>query len=386
MKTPDQDIKFAASTVDEQIDGLTDAQDEQLLASSLNARMMHDLHQLYDHASYSRQLGRSLERIGQRLESKRAQSVEVDKLNKQHMPPVKVKAATSPTQSRSKRKNTSDARSSFVSRVASLAAVFFVTILVGSLLLTLLATRQHGSVTSGNQVISVHMGPASFLTSSVILRPGMSLELVNDNPVVHIIDNGYWNDNNQVVLLHEPGMPKSPINFETVHETHLIGPFQTPGTYHLFDEIHLNMNLTIRVQLSGTPGVVTPTPVENAVRVHLEQQAFLPGTITIHRGTSLLLINDTLSEEHIIMNGYWKDNHIVYVVARGKPVPAQVSLNLQNNPNASLEYVNGQGLPVVDIVFQPGNSEQVIGPFTMSDTYTFFDTVHVGMNLTVVVQ
>lgn len=383
MKTPDQDIKFAASTVDEQIDGLTDTQDEQLLASSLNARMMRDLYQIYDHASYSRQLELSLERIGQHLESKRAQSIEVDK---QHMPPVKVKATTLQTQNHSKKKNTSDARSSFVSRLASLAAVFFVTILVGSLLLTLLATRQHGSVTSGNQIISVHMGPASFLTPSVILRLGMSLELVNDNPVVHIIDNGYWGDNQQKFLLHEPGMPKSPINFETIHETHLIGPFNTIGTYHLFDEIHVNMNLTIRVQLSGTPGVVTPTPVENAVRVHLEQQAFLPDTITIRRGTSLLLINDTLSEEHIIMNGYWKDNHIVYVVARGKPVPAQVSLNLQGNPNASLEYVNGQGLPVVDIVFQPGNSEQVIGPFTTAGTYSFLDTIHIDANLTVVVK
>ena len=86
------------------------------------------------------------------------------------------------------------------------------------------------------------------------------------------------------------------------------------------------------------------------------------------------------------MNGYWKDNHIVYVVARGKPVPAQVSLNLQGNPNASLEYVNGQGLPVVDIVFQPGNSEQVIGPFTTAGTYSFLDTIHIDANLTVVVK
>lgn len=385
MKAPDQDIKFAASTVDEQIGALTDTQDEQLLASSLNARMLHDLYQVYDHASYSRQLELSLERIGQHLESKRAQSVEVDKSNKQHMPPVKVKATTLQTQNRSKKKNTSDARSAFVSRLASLAAVFFVTILVGSLLLTLLATRQHGSVTSGNQIISVHMGPASFLASSVTLRPGMILELVNDNPVVHIIENGYWDDNEQKFLLHEPGMPKSPIEFDVIHETHLIGPFQIPGTYHLFDAIHVAMNLTIRVQVSGTSGVVTPTPVENAARVYLEEGTFRPQTVTIHKGMSISLINDT-PFEHIIMNGYWKDNHAVYIVVRGKPVPQQILRTIQGDKTARLEYASGQGLPVVEIVFQPGNVQPLIGPFTTAGTYSFFDTVHVGMNLTVVVQ
>ena len=41
---------------------------------------------------------------------------------------------------------------------------------------------------------------------------------------------------------------------------------------------------------------------------------------------------------------------------------------------------------MVDIVVQPGNFESVIGPFMTAGTYSFFDTVHLGMNLMVVVQ
>ncbi|HEY6542799.1 MAG TPA: hypothetical protein VIZ18_17785, partial [Ktedonobacteraceae bacterium] len=177
MKTSDQDTNFAASTVDEQIDALTEVQDEQTLSSSFNARMLHDLYQVYDHASYSRQLERSLERIGQRLESKRMQSVEANQQGKQHVP-IKVIASTAHSRSRSQRESTRAAGSPILSRLASLAAVFFVALLVGSLLITLLATRHHGSNIGGNQapqIITVHMGPASFLVSSVILRPGMSV-------------------------------------------------------------------------------------------------------------------------------------------------------------------------------------------------------------------
>lgn len=389
MKISDQDAKFAASTVDEQIDALTELQNEESHSSSLNARMLHDLYQVYDHASYSRQLERSLERIGQRLAAKRTQSVEADGMEKQQMLPLKAIHAPAPIRDRPREKRISARSSPVLSRLASLAALFFVALLVGSLLLTLLATRHLVNNIAGKpvpQVIAVHMGPASFLVSSVILQPGMSLQLVNDTSVVHIIDNGYWDDSDQKNLLHEPGMPKSPINFEAIHETHLIGPFQTPGTYHLFDEIHLNMNLTIYVQLSGTPGGITPTPVASAVRVYLEQGTFRPRTITIHKGMSILVTNDIPQEMHVIMNGYWNGNNAVYVVARGKPVPHQVQLNLQNNPLAKLEYIDGQGVLLVDVVVQPGNSEQMIGPFTTIGTYSFFDSVHVGMNLTVVVQ
>lgn len=391
MKTSDQDTNFAASTVDEQIDTLTELQDEEIRASSLNARMLHDLYQVYDHASYSHQLERSLERISQRLEAQRIQNVEVDRQEKQDAQPARAIPAPAPTRSRSREKRLSARRSRMLSRLASLAAVFFVALLVGSLLLTLLATRHHGSETVGKQepqIISVHMGPASFLVSSVILHPGMSLQLVNDNPVVHIIENGYWADaaNPEQVRLHEPGMPRSPIEIDTLHQTHLIGPFQTIGVYHLFDSIHVAMNLTIRVQSSGTPGGVTPTPVENVARVHLQLQTFLPGTITIRKGMSLLLINDNPGIEHIITNGYWKNGHAIYLFARGKPIPPQVLNNLQHNPVAQIQYIDGQGVPFMNITMLPSNSQVVIGPFSKAGTYSFFDPVHFGMNLTVVVQ
>ncbi len=243
-----------------------------------------------------------------------------------------------------------------LSRLASAAALFFVALLVGSLLLTLLATRHHGSETVGKQepqIISVHMGPDSFLVSSIILRSGMSLQLVNDTSVVHIIENGYWNDSGQINLLHEPGMPTSPLEIAALHQTHLIGPIKSTGIYHLLDTIHVFMNLTIRVQSSGTPGGVTPTAAENAVRVHLQLQSFLPRTITIRKGMSLLLINDNAGVEHLITNGYWKDGHAIYLFARGKPVLQQVLNNIQHNPVAQVQYIDGQGIPFVNITMSP---------------------------------
>jgi hypothetical protein len=181
-------------------------------------------------------------------------------------------------------------------------------------------------------------------------------------------------------------MPPATLYFEALHETHLIGLFKTLGTYHLFDEIHVNMNLTIYVQPFGTPGAVTSTTFNNAVPIYLEQQTFRPPTITIHKGMSLLLINTIPYEMHVIMNGYWKGDHIVYIAARGKSLPRQVQLNLQGDSTAKLEYIDGQGVPIVDIVVQPGNSDVEIGPFLTAGTYSFFDIVHFGMNLTVVVQ
>ncbi len=389
MKTSDQDTNFAASTVDEQIDALTELEDEEGTSTSLNARMLQDLYQAYDHASYSRQLERSLERIGQRLEVERVQSAGTNGLKEQQMPQLRAIHAPAPTQSRLQKKRLPARRSLLLSRLASLAAVFFVALLVGSLLLTLLASRHHRSETVGKsepEIISVHMGPDSFLVSSIILHPGMSLQLVNDNAVVHIIENGYWNDNGQINLLHEPGMPTSPIEFDTLHQTHLIGPFKTAGIYHLLDSIHVFMNLTIRVQSSGTSGVVTPTPVENAARVHLEPLSFLPRTITIHKGMSLLLINDNPGIEHLITNGYWRNGHAIYLFARGKSIPPQVLNNLQHNPLAQIQYIDGQGVPFVNITMLPSNSQVVIGPFSKVGTYSFFDPVHFGMNLTVVVE
>jgi hypothetical protein len=386
MKTHDQDKEFAANKVDEQIAGLAETQDEHAGSSTLNAHIVHDLYQVYDHASFRLQLARSLEHIEQRLEVKRTQSVGA---NEQSTKPVQTITDIQRMEIRPKQRSTSRPRSRFVAYLAPLAAVFLVALLVGGLVLTLLATRSHRSDTGGKPEIetaAVHMGPASFLSSSVILHPGMSLLLVNDTAVPHIIKNGYWKDNGTTILLHEHGMSTSPIAFATAHETHIIGPFDTDGTYHLFDSIHPAMNLVILVEQSGSPGAGSPTPSRGVAFVHLEQKTFQPGAVNLHKGMSLLLISATPFEDHIIANGYWKNGHAVYDVARGKPIPEQVSRNLHGDSAAKLEYVDGQGMPYVYMMFQPGNSNPLIGPFTTTGTWYFFDTIHANMNLIVVVQ
>ena len=88
------------------------------------------------------------------------------------------------------------------------------------------------------------------------------------------------------------------------------------------------------------------------------------------------------------MNGYWKNNHAVYIVAHGKPVPRQVQLNLQGDSTAQVKYIDGQRVPIVDITMLPSDSQAVIGPFMTPGTYSFFDPIQLTArgNLTVVVQ
>ncbi len=68
---------------------------------------------------------------------------------------------------------------------------------------------------------------------------------------------------------------------------------------------------------------------------------------------SLLLINDNAGVEHLITNGYWKDGHAIYLFARGKPVLQQVLNNIQHNPVAQVQYIDGQGIPFVNITMSP---------------------------------
>ncbi len=88
--------------------------------------------------------------------------------------------------------------------------------------------------------------------------------------------------------------------------------------------------------------------------VHMGQTNFTQASITISKGSSLNLINDT-AVTHIIANGTWEQN-----TARAPTVN-----NLQ---------------------FSTANQSQTIGPFTTAGTFHLYCVVHPGMNLIVTVQ
>jgi plastocyanin len=102
------------------------------------------------------------------------------------------------------------------------------------------ATGQAGSAT-------VHLTATQFAPDIVALHKGDRLIIVDDGPVPHTLTNGSWSADNRPVPGVEPGAP-SVNNVALNNTTVTLGPFTTPGTYHLYCTIHPGMNLTIVVQ------------------------------------------------------------------------------------------------------------------------------------------
>jgi plastocyanin len=90
------------------------------------------------------------------------------------------------------------------------------------------------------------MNSTNFEQSSVTISKGSSLTLVDDAAVIHIIQNGSW-ENGNAKPATEPGAPKVNQQFSG-NDTHSIGPFNTAGTFHLYCTVHPGMNLTVIVK------------------------------------------------------------------------------------------------------------------------------------------
>jgi plastocyanin len=105
-----------------------------------------------------------------------------------------------------------------------------------------------GAGAGGGAAASVHMGPTTFLQSSITISKGSSLNLIDGVPVLHIIGNGSW-VNNVMKPAIEPGAPVvNNVQISSAGQSIAVGPFNTAGTYHLYCSVHMNMNLTVIVQ------------------------------------------------------------------------------------------------------------------------------------------
>jgi plastocyanin len=113
-------------------------------------------------------------------------------------------------------------------------------------LITVLLVACGGSGGNGGGSTDVHMSSTNFTQSSVTISKGSSLNLVDDASVVHIIQNGSW-DNGTPKPAAEPGAPTVNVQFQG-SDSHMVGPFNTAGAYHLYCTIHAGMNLTVIVQ------------------------------------------------------------------------------------------------------------------------------------------
>lgn len=94
---------------------------------------------------------------------------------------------------------------------------------------------------------TVHLTPSAFSPNIIALHTGDTLTVVDDSPTPHILANGAWSASNQEQPGAESGAPTIN-NVEVNNNTVTLGPFTTPGTYHIFCTVHPGMNLTVIVQ------------------------------------------------------------------------------------------------------------------------------------------
>ena len=110
--------------------------------------------------------------------------------------------------------------------------------------------------------------------------------------------------------------------------------------------------------IGQTSAPIGTTYTNGAPTVHMSAGNFSQPSVTIPKGSKLLLVDD-VAVLHILANGSWEN---------GVPKPAKES----SAPAVNNVQVNGQSVEV--------------GPFSTAGTYHIFCTVHQGMNLTVIVQ
>ncbi len=110
--------------------------------------------------------------------------------------------------------------------------------------------------------------------------------------------------------------------------------------------------------ISQPPAAAGTTYTKGVPTVHMGAGSFLQSSVTISKGSKLLLVDD-VSSLHILANGSWQND---VVKAEREP-----------------------GAPTVNNVRVNGNSVE-IGPFSSAGTYHLYCEVHQGMNLTIIVQ
>jgi len=94
--------------------------------------------------------------------------------------------------------------------------------------------------------------------------------------------------------------------------------------------------------------------------VDLDSSSFAQSSITIQKGQSITLVNQT-DTTHVIANGQWNFN---------TPDPLQ---------EAGAPFAN-------NITLSSTNQTEIIGPFNTAGTFHFYCTIHPDMNLVVTVQ
>ena len=110
---------------------------------------------------------------------------------------------------------------------------------------------------------------------------------------------------------------------------------------------------------AGTTGTAG-TGGSGGTAVHMGEVTFTQTSVTISKGSTLNLIDD-VPVTHIISNGTWVNSVAKPAIEAGAPTVS----NLQ---------------------FNSAGQSMTVGPFNTAGTFQLYCSVHVNMNLTVIVQ
>ena len=107
------------------------------------------------------------------------------------------------------------------------------------------ATGGSGAGAAGSK--TVHLTASRFAPDIVALHKGETLLVVDDGAIPHTLANGSWSADNRPAPGVESGAP-AVNNIELNNTSASIGPFATPGTYHIYCTVHPGMALTVIVE------------------------------------------------------------------------------------------------------------------------------------------
>ncbi len=93
----------------------------------------------------------------------------------------------------------------------------------------------------------VQMGQSNFLTPTISISKGQSIDLIDTVSSNHVILNGRWNGSTQAPK-KEPNAPDVNVTVSAAGQSKTIGPFSTAGTFDIYCNVHQGMNLTITVK------------------------------------------------------------------------------------------------------------------------------------------
>jgi plastocyanin len=115
-------------------------------------------------------------------------------------------------------------------------------LICGIILMALVACGSTGG--TGRRANEAHL---SLFQTSIAIKKGESVTLINDHFTPHILANGTW-ESGTAKPARELGAPEvKDLRIES-RSAGMIGPFTTAGTFNFYCTLHGGMNLTVVVR------------------------------------------------------------------------------------------------------------------------------------------